>query len=375
MSEQPAYPVDPPRRRIESLTGIRGIACLWVVALHIYPNFQKLFHLRPEADIRLIQSGYLAVDMFFVLSGFILTYTYFGMLETGSRTRLVEFAISRICRIMPLNWFMLAVFLLTAYLLPTKNWSPDTLDWHSFVASIFLMQSWGFANPLAWNFPAWSMSTEWAAYMLFPLMLWGAARLGGMTGAFAGLCGSIALLCIVMIAFGQSTLDHTDLLSLPRCFLQFFAGVCLCRVFQTRGSGTSPEAFMVAGLAILGAAIFVPGAELLATLGFCAIIIACAWGSRVSSAIFGNRPVLFIGEISFSLYLSHAFLIFIFDTVGSGFGVYGADGATKAVFAATMIGIMFAIPAATWRYVELPGQALGRRLVRAKQARTGGQTN
>jgi peptidoglycan/LPS O-acetylase OafA/YrhL len=349
--------------RIDALTGIRGAACLWVVALHAYPIFEKLFDLMPEDRVPLVRSGYLAVDMFFILSGFILTYKYDGKLVAPDRRELSAFYISRIFRIFPLHWFMLSCLLATAYLLPSKHWAFDRLDWNAFVASVFLVQSWGFADPLAWNFPAWSMSAEWAAYLLFPVML---VTLRGRRADHALGCAaaSIAALVVVMITLGQSTLDHTNLLALPRCILQFAMGAFLCRYCRaTPGISTPP--MLPAGLLLLAIAVFLHPLELVAPIAFCLVILACAQGGRWPQILFGNRVILFLGEISFSLYLTHAFLIYILQIAVEGSGLYSAALASRIMFSAAMIVVLLAIPVATWRYIELPGQALGRRVNRA----------
>ncbi len=361
-------------KRIDALTGIRGLACVWVVALHSYPVFQRLLALPPEAGVRPIRTGYLAVDMFFILSGFILSHRYLPVLVSSSATDLRDFAIGRVSRIMPLNWFMLAVLVAAAYSVPTPGWAPEKLDWTAFVASVFLVQSWGFADPLAWNFPAWSMSTEWAAYLLFPAMIWLVSRFTGSTAASIGFGISLAALAALMSVVGQGTLDHTGLLSLPRCFFEFFAGVCLYRILQCghglRGAPEAlPDSLMVLGIAAVLAAVLSTRLELVAPFGFAALLAACALESRLSKFLFATVPVMFLGEISYSLYLSHTFVIYVFDTVGSGMGFYAASGALRLSFAAIMIALLLAVPTATWRYVELPGQAAGRRLVRAWRAK------
>lgn len=359
---------------MDALTGVRGIACIWVIALHSYPVFQHLFALPPEAEARPISTGYLAVDMFFLLSGFILTHRYLPESGTSSAADLRDFAIGRVFRIMPLNWFMLAVLVAAAYGVPTPGWAPEKLDWTAFAASVFLVQSWGIADPLAWNFPAWSLSTEWAAYLLFPAMIWLVSRFPGSAAAIIGFAGSLAALAALMLTAGQGTLDHTGLLSLPRCFLEFFAGVCLCRALQqyprpVDAPETLPEALMVFGLAVVLAAVLSAPLELAAPLGFATMIAACALESRLSKFLFGTVPVLFLGDISYSLYLSHTFLIYIFDIVGSGMGFYAASGAVRLSFGAIMIVVLLAVPTAIWRYVELPGQAAGRRLITAWRAK------
>ncbi|MFL5337706.1 MAG: acyltransferase family protein, partial [Geminicoccaceae bacterium] len=156
-----------------ALTSIRGIAAWWVV----------LFHLRlllapwlPSAAIALLDQGNLAVDLFFVLSGFVIALNYGDRLASGratpTRADIADFLFRRFARIYPLHLLILlgfAAYFGAAILLGSATVAEQ--DPGYFLASLFLVQNWGFLHALKWNVPAWSISTEACAYLLFPLLL------------------------------------------------------------------------------------------------------------------------------------------------------------------------------------------------------------
>ena len=151
-----------------ALTSIRGIAAWWVV----------LFHMRlllvpwlPVGAIRVLDHGNLAVDLFFVLSGFVIALNY-GERLAGDWRATGDFLFRRFARIYPLHLLILGGFAL--YAGGAILFGSATLagqDPGYFLASLFLVQNWGFTDALRWNVPAWSISTEALAYLLFPVLV------------------------------------------------------------------------------------------------------------------------------------------------------------------------------------------------------------
>ena len=96
------------RRQIPPLTGVRGVACLWVLAFHAY-LLLKDSGVMGEQD--LLFRGYLGVDLFFVLSGFVLAMTHGAKLSRFDTTAAYRFFVGRAFRILPLHWTILIAFL------------------------------------------------------------------------------------------------------------------------------------------------------------------------------------------------------------------------------------------------------------------------
>ncbi|MBC7799876.1 MAG: acyltransferase, partial [Gemmatimonadaceae bacterium] len=151
---EPAPPLD---TGAEALTGLRGAAAVLVMVHH--------FTLRDPASPAPLQTlfthGYLAVDLFFVLSGFVMARAYGDWFRGGWRSgagAYLTFMSRRVARLWPLHTAVVLVLLLIG-----------TPTWPLMVATNLLMlQAWGFSQAL--NTPSWSVSTEMAAYALFPLL-------------------------------------------------------------------------------------------------------------------------------------------------------------------------------------------------------------
>src|SRR5262245_59450207 len=153
---------------IPALTGIRLIAASWVVVFHYRTD---LFRLLPR--LRFLESpislGYQAVPLFFVLSGFILSYTYF---ERYSLRRHAAFVWLRVSRLWPVHAVTLLMLVLFVEALNIRR--GFAIDANGYLLStipteLTMMRGW-YSDALVWNFPAWSIHSEWFAYLfLFPI--------------------------------------------------------------------------------------------------------------------------------------------------------------------------------------------------------------
>jgi len=153
------------------LTGLRGYAALWVVLSHTSFTDALLYPLGKRLGWRLadgfIRHEHLAVDLFFMLSGFVLTHVHRRDFDAAVLPRDTwRFLCLRLARIYPLHLIALC---LTAV---AWHFTPDapTGDVPSFVLQVLLMGSWGFTVGETWNLPGWSLSSEWLAYLVFPLI-------------------------------------------------------------------------------------------------------------------------------------------------------------------------------------------------------------
>ena len=136
------------RRELPALTGVRFLAAWYVVLFHALPGLAHRYPL-PKLLGTFLSNGYLAVGLFFLLSGFILAYTYEGQIDGASgRTRFWE---ARFARIYPV--YLLSLVL--SYTLATS------LPFGTRLAVLGMVQAWNPLNPDmagAWNYPAWTLS-------------------------------------------------------------------------------------------------------------------------------------------------------------------------------------------------------------------------
>ena len=163
------------QRFIGQLTGVRFVAAFWVLLYHYQGALATAGLLVPVLH-EVLRVGRLGVDLFFALSGFILTHTYLtrmGPSITWPKSR--HFLWLRLARIYPVHFVMLNVAGL-AVLAQQKFGSStagsrDWLNAKDYLKQVFLLQEWGPSPQRGWNYPAWSLSMEWLAYLLFPLLV------------------------------------------------------------------------------------------------------------------------------------------------------------------------------------------------------------
>ncbi|MGA3371550.1 MAG: acyltransferase [Terracidiphilus sp.] len=165
------------RPRLPALTTVRFFAALWVALFHM--QAMNSFHFGTAALRQFASIGYCGVSFFFVLSGFILVYTY-----AGRATTVRDFWQARFARIYPALAFCLLItapfFIIGCLMMRdhyaqfyVREWAPWIAPhlWLSAILSVTLTEAWIPQAALAWNMPNWSLSVEAFFYLLFPFML------------------------------------------------------------------------------------------------------------------------------------------------------------------------------------------------------------
>ncbi len=318
-------PVDVPFTipKLHALTSLRFFAAAMIVMLHAQGYFGAI---KPLARFTLTQG----VCFFFVLSGFILTYAYPSLDLRGAR----RFLVARLARIVPLH---VAAFVLYILLLPA--WYRDSVSRGTHGAgllTLFLLQAWVpvYRVQTAFNGVSWSLSVELFFYLCFPLLLWRWRRTWRikLTISFLLVCGSVLVAnhWLSQLPRGAEARDVVYFFP-PARLWEFVVGVATAhlwrylrpRVHLGRCSGTALEvATLVTTFALMfesGAwaqragrlGIIGPGGEAwLASSGFVWLpfaalicVMACEWGWI--AWLLSRRPLVLLGEISFSLYLLH----------------------------------------------------------------------
>ena len=298
---------------LPALTGARGIAAWIVVLYHIRPGFSAS---APDALMAAFGKGYLAVDFFFMLSGFVLWLNYGGRPGMGSGAGVRRFLGRRIARIWPLHAVILAGAVVLALLLDaTGRRDSAQFPWGELPLHILLVQNWGFTAALTWNDPAWSISCEWAAYLLFPLLCVGVRGRSVATPVLLG--GLVALavgLHLVMAAGGAQNLgSEISRFGLLRALTEFAMGTMVCAVWRRRRDDAGPAAVGSFGLAAILLAATALGL-LPETLGVPLLFAALLLGLALT-ATFRRNPLswpvfVYLGELSYATYLAH-FLLYI----------------------------------------------------------------
>jgi peptidoglycan/LPS O-acetylase OafA/YrhL len=306
-SEEALMEASIPSNRIGELESIRGIAALLIVMFHA-PGWNT-----GKEHVGIFQNGYLMVDLFFVLSGFVIYKAYSAHLSTGAAVGRFQFL--RWGRLYPVHLFFLLFFLVTLAI----PWEDMKV---AFIQQLFLVQAIGpTGNAASFNYPAWSISAEFYTYLLFALIAWGAAKVTSHQKKALALViySAIGLLAWYSL-FANELYGFRDLL---RCFAGFFIGTMTAaladRVKWCWPTWIAPTCFIAIGIFLelkhnknlfYDPFIFILTAVLILALVFS----NTGWFKKLLL----TRPLLWLGEISYSLYMAQVACIFICEGVLRG---------------------------------------------------------
>ncbi len=302
---------------IRALTGLRGLAASLVAIYHFIPTASL-----PDGPARtFIGRGYLWVDLFFVLSGFVIALNYGPLFAGGiSREAFRLFVARRVARIYPLYVFILAASVTYTVVavrvgLPLENDQVVivTRPMIALPANFLLVQSWGVVDSIVGT--AWSVSTEWAAYLVFPLLAWLTLHSRPRPAVASCLFAMLLLVVVAQMnladgAYHSGTLDAYDgtrCTPLLRCFGGFLIGMLMQRV------AAQPRLAAVAGHDALGGAVvaivailFTVGApDLAIAAAFPPLVLCLACNRRHTARLFDNPPLVHLGALSYAIYLLH----------------------------------------------------------------------
>lgn len=291
---------------LRSLTSARGVAAWLVVFYHVRSGAPWL----ADPLMAVAHKGYLAVDFFFLLSGFVIYLSGHRALLRNGPTAIPSFLARRIARIYPLYALILGGTIAFALLLAATGRDAGGYPWAQLPLHIAMMQNWGFTDALSWNHPAWSISAESAAYLLFPLLVLGTPiSRARRPNLLAGMILCIAILFLWMRWGGHVTLGaeipHNGLM---RCLTEFSCGALLC-AFWLRGRDCDIGSLLVSLGGVLlfwGLWLSGRGSEIWAfPAGAACLILTLAHASGLRNNPLHWRPLVYLGEISYATYLAH----------------------------------------------------------------------
>ncbi len=303
---------------IGALAGARAFPPLMIVLYHFSEghHYSGLLWLD-----RIAARGYLWVEFFFALSGFILTYAYSHRLKDLLQWRgYGDFLRARLIRLYPLHLFMLLFILamvitLRALAAAGGYVSIYDLPWHQdvspkgFVLSLFLVQAWGTMDRLTWNGLSWFVSVEFALCLLFPALLYlsDGRAWRGVALVAAGVAGLLALL-----ATSPHGLDITFDFGVLRGLADFTIGVGLAVLFRQVQDQRIPEwtHSLVQALLILLLVYSVTstgwahtGNDIYTVLPLLGLIFALAFDKGIVARALNTRLPQMVGEWSYAIYL------------------------------------------------------------------------
>jgi peptidoglycan/LPS O-acetylase OafA/YrhL len=318
-----------------------------------------------------MKMGYVGVDIFFVLSGFIISHVHMSDFIHFSRRRILEFLSLRLCRIYPVHAATLAFTIAFAGALAMLGVSIQSnlrFALGLLGANITLVQAWGWVNHGSWNIVAWSISAEWLAYLGFPFLAWALSRASSMSAAITW----AALICMFLpfaVAVQGHALDITNTWAPVRVLIEFSAGACACRLWQSCGHnmilcGWIADFALVAMM--LGAW---SGSYPCTALAAFILVPALASGHGLTVAVLRSRPLMHLGVVSYSLYMVHFLVIeVVFSPLSYSHLDALGTGPRSAVLALALMAVFIATEL-TNRYVEVPARTILRSALERMQTR------
>ena len=347
---------------LRALTTLRFLAALWVVLFTAWPHLDIGF--TPVA----VTKGYLGVEVFFVLSGFILSHVY---LEAAGRGRSGGFSYrgflwARIARVYPLHLVTLAgmIALGVGATVAGLAVSESLLDWRSLPAHLSLTHAWGLASSAAFNHPSWSISAEWFAYLSFPAFAFVAWRMRErpVLATVLAAVGALALYAVFEPVAGFSLTEATfrwGALRIVPCFALGCALYLIHRRAPVRHGGLIALASGAGLLVSASLGVWDPIVVLFAG----GLILGLGGLDNDRAGVFASKAGVYLGEISHSIYMVCAPVLLLGVNVAAR--LTGAED--KRLHVIVWLAVVAAIPVAaalTYHLVERPARKALRGLAR-----------
>lgn len=312
-----------PQTRLESIDGLRGLACLSVLLYHSCVHFGDIgwprlgFASFPLTQAHLFSYGYGGVDLFFVLSGFCLAYPIVSRPERTVNWK--QYAVNRVRRIVPPYWAAMLLLACLSLWITHRTIQPfaaqHILDWpgtKQVIYSLLLISS-------SFNTSFWTLPVEWRWYFVLPVLvlLW---RRIGAVGVL--LCSVLVSLAATFVFMPSHLVSLKFLIGYLPVYLPLFglgiwaASLAVGRAKYIWEQQVVRWVSVGVGLASLSLIIFAPLHETafsisgtllhLATWGpFCFFLVLAATQGGQVRRFASFRPLVWVGTFSYSLYLVH----------------------------------------------------------------------
>ena len=387
---------------IRQLTGIRFVAAFWVLLYHLQDPLSRIGVMSIPVLNDTIRVGRLGVDLFFALSGFIITHTYLTRMGKKISGRgSLEFWWLRLARIYPVHFVMLNVAGLAVVAQVWLTGVSKDRPWLNpidYLRNLFLVQEWGPHPDRGWNVVAWSLSMEWLAYLIFPALV---LVLYALHKRVSTPLLVVAWLVVItpLLWRGSLTIDpyYTDLWgSIIRVMSEFTAGaityLIVLRLIPDGATEPKPRVERLATtvsvampLLVIAGAVFLgswetaqspltlndPDAEPLPPYFHLWLVPplivwigALALSRHGQAKWLGTDKIVLGGVISYSLYMTHLVWFSTWRAVMNQIGL--ESGPLYAVAVIVAIVGAFVIAYFMWRIVEEPCRKFMRKMVGVK---------
>ncbi|KEQ31261.1 hypothetical protein N180_03165 [Pedobacter antarcticus 4BY] len=359
---------------LSSLTALRGIAALLVAVFHFEMAAARFV---PADQTMFFEKCYLMVDLFFIMSGFIMLHVYSDQFQDKIQaSTLKNFLVARFARIYPLHLFSLLLLVVIVRWLTDWGNPPILLEQPSdILPNILLLHSFGFTKIYSWNIPSWSISAEWAAYLLFPVI---AICINKKKAV------SIILFAVLVLAAYYSimyvlprknpinpaipvphNLNTTFDYGYIRGIAGFTTGILIYLAYELQAIRKAFSSDLISVFIILGIIIsmhFSLNDGITVSL-FAVLVLSFTANSGRIAKICSGKILQFLGNISYSIYLMQIFLqepfshgIYLPGTIGIGRGKQNIDFSSGMLYCIIYLILLVLISYVTYQWVERPSR-------------------
>ncbi|MBB2148284.1 acyltransferase family protein [Pedobacter gandavensis] len=359
---------------LPSLTALRGIAALLVAVFHFEMAVARFV---PASTTMFFEKSYLMVDLFFIMSGFIMMHVYSSHFKNSIQAEsLKSFLVARFARVYPLHLFSLLLLVVIVRWLTDWGNPPILLEQPSdILPNIFLLHSFGLTKIYSWNIPSWSISAEFAAYLLFPLIALFINKKRTISVILLVILVVVAYYSIMYLLPRKNpinpaipvphNLNTTFDFGYIRGIAGFTAGVLIYLLYQLQAFRKAFSSDLVSLIIILGIMVSMHfSLNDGITVSLFAILVLSFTANKGKIAGFCNRKFMqFLGNISYSVYLMQIFLQEPFShgallpgTVGIGRGKQNIDFSIGLLYCLVYLILLILISYITYRWVEGPSR-------------------
>ena len=306
------------KQHFTSLDSLRGFAALFVVFLHSYWSHDFYF-------LNFIRNSYLFVDLFFILSGFVIIYNYHDKLLYNTIS-IKQFVLKRFYRLWPLHFSILLVFLFlefTKFIFSTyfgisgTNIPFSENNGIAFFANLFFFQSFNTFQDATFNGPSWSISVEFFTYIFFAVSI---IMFKNKINLYKYFSLIVIITSSYFLYFEIGHLSVTHDFGLIRCLFGFFSGIIIFYLynsslnFYSRIKNINYFTWTIIELFTIFFLIYslswkdeVNRLDFISFALFFIIIYLFIFSKGLVSKLLNYRLFTYLGKISFSIYMVHYF--------------------------------------------------------------------
>jgi len=311
-----------PTTELPNLTALRGVAALLIVVYHFD---EIVLHLAFSTSSLFLFHSYLMVDLFFILSGFILYHVYASKFTKGIKwPSYFQFMKARFARVYPLHAIVLVLFIIIFYFSLNPFMSGTLVnmihDPKALPTNFLLLQSFGLHKIFTWNLPSWSISAEWWSYLAFPFLVYSLSRqrklalfcmLGSVIGVYVTIAYYLPHSQYILILPDSKSLNVSFDFGYLRGLAGFISGLIAYELSRFKSHTNFLASDAIGLIALTSCFLFMNTStnDLIVIPFFVLLVLNFAYNKKAISKFCKLKALQFLGKISYSIYMVHYVLI------------------------------------------------------------------